>query len=57
MPVPEEEPVQAPPIWPEQHAAYSSFVTVREEEGRRQFREFVMAANDAAEACAVELSL
>ena len=53
----EHEHVQAPPIWPEQHVAYSLFVTVREEEGRRQFREFVMAANDTAEARSVELSI
>ena len=34
-----------------------SFVTAREDEGRRRFREFAMAANDAAEAHAVELLL
>ena len=39
-----------------QHAAYSSFVTAREEGGRRQFRAFIMAANDAAEARAKEMS-
>ena len=46
VPVPEEEPreqVQAPPIWPEQHVVYSSFVTSREGDGRRQFRDFVMS--------------
>ena len=48
--VPEPVPVQAPPIWPEQHTAYSSFITAREEDERRQFRDFVMAANNAAEA-------
>ena len=51
----EQEPV--PPHWPKQHAAYSSFVTAREEDGRRQFRDFIMAANYAAEECAKELSL
>ena len=53
----EHEPVQAPPIWPDQHATYFSFVMAREDEGRRQFREFVLAANDAAKARNVELSL
>ena len=33
------------------------FRSARQEEGRRQFREFAMAANDAAEARAVEMSL
>ena len=46
-----------PPICPDQHAAFLSFVTAREEEGRCRFREFAMAANDAAEARAVEMLL
>ena len=51
------EQMHEPPICPDQHAAFLSFVTTREEEGRRRFREFAMAANDAAEARAVEMSL
>ena len=58
-PVPEEELVHEPkhPIWPEQHAASYSFVIAREEDGRRHFRAFIMAAYDVTEARAVELSL
>ena len=61
VPVPDDvvarEQMHEPLICSDQHAAFLSFVTAREEEGRRQFREFAMAANDAAEARAVEMSL
>ena len=54
---PEEEQEQEPPLWSDQHAAYYSFVTACEEDRRREFRDFVMAANNAAEERAKELSL
>ena len=43
-------------LWSEQYASYNSFVTAREENGRRQFNSFLMYTNDVAESHAMELS-
>ena len=52
----EQVPEPEQPMWPEQNAAYNSFITAREESRLRYFRSFAMAMKKAAEARAIELS-
>ena len=53
-PEPEQPPKQ--PLWSETYAAYNSFVTAHEKNGRRQFKSFLVDVNDSVEVCAMELS-